>query len=156
MHIQRRSVSSAEAPSLLPYMHPEIPHDVPCPPGKTCDPHGASGNVGSCRGGIKGSAFTRSSQYLSACRCSFWGISLTYCTTLTQSKGVPPSLPQPCTSCAPFSLPHSQRQATSLTVACSLVSHLSHLHQQGPSSPDPVPHFQASSIRITIFASTAL
>jgi hypothetical protein len=30
-HTQRQSVSSAEVPILLPYMHPETPHDVPCP-----------------------------------------------------------------------------------------------------------------------------
>jgi hypothetical protein len=126
------------------------------PPGNTCDLHGTSGNVGSCRGGMKGSTFSRSSQYLSTCRSSFWGVSLTYCTTLTQSTWVPLSLPRPRTSCAPSSSPHSRRQATSLTFAHSSVSHLPYLHQQGPSSPDPVPHFQASSIRITVFASTTL
>jgi hypothetical protein len=30
-HTQRQLVSSAEAPVLLPYMHPETPHDIPYP-----------------------------------------------------------------------------------------------------------------------------
>jgi hypothetical protein len=38
-------------------------------------------------------------------------------------------------------LAHCQRQATHLKFARSSASHLSHLHQQGPSSPDPVSHF---------------
>jgi hypothetical protein len=74
-------------------MHPKTPHDVPCPPGNTCDSHGTSESVGSCRGGIKGSTFSRSSEDLSACRSSFRGVSPTYCTTLTQSKGVLPVFP---------------------------------------------------------------
>jgi hypothetical protein len=42
---------------------------------------------------IKGSTFSRSSQYLPACRSSFQGVSPTYCTILTQSKGVLPAFP---------------------------------------------------------------
>ncbi|KAJ7820220.1 hypothetical protein B0H14DRAFT_3472447 [Mycena olivaceomarginata] len=34
---QRQLVSSAEVHVLLPYMHPETPHDISCPPGNTCD-----------------------------------------------------------------------------------------------------------------------
>jgi hypothetical protein len=47
----------------------------PPPPGDTCNLHGASGNVGSRQGGIKGSAFSRSSHYLPVRRSSLRGVS---------------------------------------------------------------------------------
>jgi hypothetical protein len=155
-HIQRRSVSSAEVPSLLLYMHPETPHDVPCPL-ETPATHGTSGNVGnmgSRQGGIKESTFSRSSQYFSAYRSSFRGVFPSLYKVSLNLRGTP-SLP-PNLYLASCTLLHSQRQATSPTFARSLVSHLPHLHQQGPSSPDLASPTQASSIRITVFASLAL
>jgi hypothetical protein len=66
---------------------------TPLPPRNTCTLHGTSGNVGTHQGGIKGSAFSRSSQYFSAYRSSFWGIFPTHCKSLTQSKGYSQSSP---------------------------------------------------------------
>jgi hypothetical protein len=155
-HTQRRSVSSAEAPVLPPYMHPETPHDVPCPLEMPVT-RMAPGNVGSCRGGIKGSTFSRSSQYLPACRSSsrcVFPLSVLFSTQLNL-KGYSQPSPTSYLLCT-LLLAHCRRQATYLTFAPSLASHLSHLHQQGPSSPDPVSQSQASSIRITILASLAL
>jgi hypothetical protein len=76
----------------------------PLPPGNTCDPHGASGNVGSRRGGIKGSAFSRSSQYLPACRSSFQVFPHFLYRSQLNLRGTP-SLPRPRTSRAPSSSP---------------------------------------------------
>ena len=105
--------------------------------------------MGSRRGGIKRSALSRSSQYLPACRSNFRGVSPLSVPLSTQSKGYSqPSLTL-YLSCT-LLLAHCQRQATHLAFARSSASHLSHLHQQGPSSPDPVSPSQASSIRITV------
>ncbi|KAJ7861250.1 hypothetical protein B0H14DRAFT_3445574 [Mycena olivaceomarginata] len=70
-------------------------------------------------------------------------------------KGYSQPSPTSYLSCT-LLLAHCQRQATHLIFARSSVSHLSHLRQQGPSSPDLVSYIQASSIRITVLTSIAL
>jgi hypothetical protein len=99
------------------------------PPGNTCDPHGASGNMGSHQGGIKGSTFSRSSQYLSAYRSSFQAFSPLTVQVSLNLRGTPSLLLNSyLVSCTLHPCPHSQRQATPSTFAHSSVSHLPHLH----------------------------
>jgi hypothetical protein len=93
---QRRSVSSAEAPVLPPYLHPETPHGVPCP---VETPATRSGNMGSRRGAIKGSTFSRSSQYLPG------GVFPTFCTILKLNLKGYSQPSRPCTSRTPSSSP---------------------------------------------------
>jgi hypothetical protein len=61
--------------------------------------------VGSRRGGIKGSAFSRSSQYLPACRSSFRGVLPHFLYRSQLNLRGTPSLPRLRTSRAPSSSP---------------------------------------------------
>jgi hypothetical protein len=89
---QRQLVSSAEVPILPPYMHPEMPHDVLCPL-ETPATHMAPLETWEVVEEVKGNTFSRSSQYLPACRSSFRGVSPLSVPFSTQSKGVLPAFP---------------------------------------------------------------